>query len=172
VETVAEQKLHPDMKYPLNDREQVSKEIAETIKEYYTIRNYVWPTVDEALKWHEAEMGEVYELLLAQVGGWVRNHPEDHPPYSDEAFEEEIGDAIFMLLVAGIKAGLDPLGNMLNKMILKANMVKKFSVIHIAHQLTMDVILTDIRRFSFGLWLIKLGCIICGMKLRITKNPE
>jgi len=42
------------------------------------------------------------EKPIAKGGGWTRNNPDDHGAYSDAAFLEELGDAIMMLLVAGV----------------------------------------------------------------------
>ena len=166
METVAEQ----SMKYPLSDREKFSQEFIDAVKEYYKIRNLKWPTVWEGMAWCQTEMAEVYELLLAKEGGWVRNNPTDHAAYSDEKLEEELGDAILMLTVSGIAAGVNPIESMLKKMMIKSGMVKKFSVVHLAHQLTLDVVLEDTSKFSFGLWIVRLGCIISGLRFKITNN--
>ena len=98
-----------------------SNSIANRIKRYYKQRGLVWPDTDSAMQWVETELAEVYELILARKGGWKRNNPDDHLDFSDVLFEEELGDAIFMLLIVGIGEGVNPLRGMLNKMERKLN---------------------------------------------------
>lgn len=63
--------------------------------------------------WLQTELAEVYELLLVREGGWTRNNPDDHPTeFDQQRFAEELGDAILMLLVAGMVEGVDPLAAM------------------------------------------------------------
>lgn len=81
--------------------------LVDLISTYYSKRNLKWPSVDEAMQWMETEVGEVYEILLARDGGWVRNNPSGKPAYSKEALAEELGDAVMMLIVAGIVEGVD-----------------------------------------------------------------
>ena len=88
----------------------------KAIGEYYALRGLKWPDTDEALMWVITEYAEVMELMLAKKGGWVRNNPDDHQGYSREAFAEELGDVIFMLIVAGMVEGVDPIGAMFDKM--------------------------------------------------------
>lgn len=159
-------------KSQLSDNDTVADEVMEMVCEYYRIRNYKWPTMDEALYWFHSEIGEVYELLLAKSGGWVRNNPNDHPPYSDEHFEEELGDGILMLLVTGRVSGVNPLRAMFSKMVRKSGMSYKLSVVKIAHQLSLNLKLSDCKRFSFGLWIVRLGCKICGLQFKITKLQQ
>jgi len=47
---------------------------------------------------------------------WVRNNPYVGKGWSAQAFAEELGDVIFMAMVAGMREGLDPLEAMLKKM--------------------------------------------------------
>lgn len=79
------------------------------IKLYYQSRKLKWPNFDSAMKFVMTELAEVYELDLAREDGWVRNHPENKPKYSREDMAEELGDAIMMLIVAGIAEEVDPL---------------------------------------------------------------
>ena len=85
------------------------------IRDYYDIRGLKWPTFDDAMKFAHTEIAEVYELDLARTGGYVRNHPENKPIYSPEKLSEELGDAILMLIVAGIVEGVNPLQSLLTK---------------------------------------------------------
>ena len=90
-------------------------DILEAIKNYYQKRGLVWPDFDSAMKFVATEIGEVYEVDLARKT-WVRNHPENKPKFSKERLAEELGDVIFMLLVAGIVEDIDPFQAMLSKM--------------------------------------------------------
>ena len=88
----------------------------ELIKREYKVRGLKWPAdADDATDWLLTELAEVKELLLARKGGWVRNHPGDHPGFSPELLAEELGDVIRMALVAGIVEGVDPLEAMVDK---------------------------------------------------------
>jgi len=91
-------------------------EIDKLVRSYYDKRKLKWPTFDEAMKFVHTELGEIYELDLSRIGGFIRNHPESKPQFSKEALAEELGDAIFMLLVAGYSEGVDPLEAMQKKM--------------------------------------------------------
>jgi NTP pyrophosphatase (non-canonical NTP hydrolase) len=91
-------------------------DLIELVKFYYEKRGLKWPDIWEALAWQQTEIAEVYELLFDRSGGWVRNNPEDKPKFSKEELAKELGDAIFMLLVAGIVEGVNPLQAMEDKM--------------------------------------------------------
>ncbi len=90
--------------------------LTEKVKEYYEKRELKHPNIWEALGWATAELGEVYEVLMSMVGGWVRNNPDKHPQKTKEDLAEELGDVIFMLIVAGIEEGVDPIQALENKM--------------------------------------------------------
>ena len=82
--------------------------LANLVIQYYDYRRLKWPSIWEALGWAHTELGEAYEVLLAAVGGWKRNNPQDHPDgWDKDKFGEELGDAVMMLIVAGIIAGVD-----------------------------------------------------------------
>lgn len=83
--------------------------LVDLIKHYYEVRNLSWPNFDNAMKFVQTEMAEIYELDLSRVGGWIRNHPETKPAFSKDSLAEELGDAIMMLIVAGIAEGVDPI---------------------------------------------------------------
>jgi NTP pyrophosphatase (non-canonical NTP hydrolase) len=91
-------------------------ELVELIKKYYDKRGLKWPTFSDALKFVHTELAEVYELDLARVGGFVRNNPETKPKFNKEDLAEELGDAIMMLLVAGIVEDVDPIAALIAKM--------------------------------------------------------
>lgn len=86
------------------------------IHDYFTRRQYRWPTLEEALQWAHTESGEVSEQLLARRPGWIRNNPDDHSEFSEEKLIEEIADQVFMLIVAGMVEGYDVLDVMQNKL--------------------------------------------------------
>lgn len=74
------------------------------------LKGYVHPTYLEALAFHDTEVAEANEIYFAGDGrGWVRNHPENKPPYDKDRLGEELADAIVMLIRAGISQGVDPL---------------------------------------------------------------
>ena len=77
--------------------------------QYYGTLKLKWPTTMQAVMFAITELGEVLEVLLAQEGGWTRNHPENKPKGTVEELGEELGDMIMMAQVAGIRAGVDPL---------------------------------------------------------------
>lgn len=99
-------------------------ELINLIKEYYEKRGIVFPDFDSAIKFALTEIGEVLEVDLARRGNWVRNHPENKPKFDKELLSEELGDVIFMLVVAGITEGVDPIKSLLDKMKRKLNTVQ------------------------------------------------
>ena len=90
--------------------------IIDVIQEYYTLRGLKFPDAWQSLAFATTEMGEAYEYLLQRDGGWVRNNPENKPAWDRQAFAEELGDMIMMVVVAGIAEGVDPIQAMLSKM--------------------------------------------------------
>ena len=87
------------------------------IKDYYKKRGLKWPKNSwQALGWLHSEIGEVYELLQAREGGWVRNNPDEHDEFARERLAEELGDCVMMLYVAGIVEGVDIEQGLLDKM--------------------------------------------------------
>ena len=89
----------------------------------FKVRGLKWPTTQEAMMWIVTELGEAAEVILADIPGWVRNHPENHPPYSEERLAEEIGDVIYMMMVLAIINGVSPLTAMVKKITRKAEEV-------------------------------------------------
>jgi len=81
----------------------------ELIKSYYEVRGLKWPTIEQALMWTQTELAEVYEIIFAREEGWIRNNPDKHEKHIASTLAEELGDAIMMLLVAGIVEGVDPM---------------------------------------------------------------
>lgn len=91
-------------------------ELVELLKVYYEVRGLKWPDFNAAMKFVATELGEVYELDLSREGGWVRNNPQNKPQFSKEALSEELGDAIMMLVVAGLAEGVDPIKSLIDKL--------------------------------------------------------
>ncbi len=89
-------------------QEGAAQVLEEMIAAYYAARGYMYPDTWQALGFTTTELGEVYEVLLAERGGWVRNHPQSKPPYSTERLGEELGDVIMMAMVAGLVRGVNP----------------------------------------------------------------
>lgn len=91
--------------------------LLDLIREYYKARNLVWPSSHTAILWAITELGEVCDLLLNNEDeAWVRNHPDDHELYTPDRYAEELGDAIMMLIVAGMVECVDPLKTLCDKM--------------------------------------------------------
>ncbi len=88
--------------------------LVEIIKDYFNTRGLVWPNFDNAMKFAQTELAEVYEIDLAR-NTWVRNNPQDKPEFDKEELAKELGDAIMMLIVAGIAEGVDPVDALLEK---------------------------------------------------------
>ena len=88
----------------------------DEILEYYKSRKLTMPDFDNAMKFVMTEVAEVFELDLARTGGWVRNNPQNKSTYSKNDMAEELGDAIMMLVVAGIAEGVNPLQALSDKM--------------------------------------------------------
>lgn len=86
------------------------------IVEYCLKRKYVFPNAWQAMGWVNTEIGEVYELLLAREADWVRNNPDSKAPYSRIQMAEELGDIIFMVMLAGYAQGVNPMDAMIAKM--------------------------------------------------------
>jgi NTP pyrophosphatase (non-canonical NTP hydrolase) len=89
-------------------------DLTELIIEYYEKRGLVWPSFDDAIKFVVTELGEVLEVDLSRKD-WVRNNPENKPTFSKEALSTELGDVIFMLMVAGYVEGVNPIQSLKDK---------------------------------------------------------
>lgn len=90
-------------------------EIIDLIEEYYKGRDLKYPDAWQSLAWANTELAEVYELLLARDGGWVRNNPQNHEEFSKERLSEELGDTIMMLMVCGYVEGVNPIQSLKDK---------------------------------------------------------
>lgn len=77
--------------------------------------NLVWPhTAEDAILFAETEIAEAIEVLFARKE-YIRNNPDNKPTWSAGAFGSELGDAIFMLMVAGHMMGCSPIDAMVSK---------------------------------------------------------
>lgn len=85
------------------------------VSDYYEARGLVWPDARAALLWALTELAEAAELELAR-DEWVRNNPGDKEEWSSERFAEELGDVIFMCIVAAMVEGEDALQAMTDKL--------------------------------------------------------
>ncbi len=90
--------------------------VESLIDEHHSQRGLQYPNEWEALAFANTELGEAYELLLAEAGGWVRNHPEAHEGWNEERFAEELGDVIMMVMMAGMAKGVNPLDALAKKL--------------------------------------------------------
>lgn len=89
--------------------------VVKVIEDYYMKRGLKFPDFSDAMKFVHTEIAEIYELDLARTGGWVRNHPENKPAFNKQDLAEELGDAIMMLIVAGMAEGVDPVDALYRK---------------------------------------------------------
>lgn len=92
--------------------------LVKDIITYYEARGLKWPkNYWEAMGWFDTERGEATELYLNKDNdGWVRNNPDEAPEWDENNFAEEIGDMLFMIVVAGIVEGCDPVTTLREKM--------------------------------------------------------
>lgn len=101
-------------------------ELTEQVRLYFDLRGLKWPTFEQAMAFLHTELGEAYEVYLAQFDGWVRNHPGHQVDYNGAALGEELGDAIMMLIAAGIAVDVDPVHCLLTKMVRKLDESREF----------------------------------------------
>ena len=85
------------------------------IKHHFDGLEKLMPTTEDALLFMDTESAEAKELLLA-CKPYVRNHPENKERYSKERFSEELGDVIYMAMVASATVGMNPLQSIQEKM--------------------------------------------------------
>jgi len=91
-------------------------EVYNLIIQYYKKRGLKWPDFSDAMKFVLTEIGEVYEIDLSRVGGWVRNNPDNKPiTFDKERLATELGDVIMMIMVAGMAEGVNPLAALIRK---------------------------------------------------------
>jgi hypothetical protein len=91
-------------------------ELVDLILYYYEQCKLEWPNFENAMKFVQTELGEVYELDLARSGNWVRNNPQNKPDFNKEELARELGDAIMMLIVAGLSENVNPLSALYEKL--------------------------------------------------------
>ena len=87
----------------------------ETIFSHFVSKGKIWPNVDDSFHFLDTEIAEAKELLLAKKN-YRRNNPDKKEPYSSERLAEELGDALYMVIVKGIVTNTNPIHAMLNKM--------------------------------------------------------
>jgi hypothetical protein len=112
--------IHADALASPNPNEsfiQPVSELARLILAYYKCRDYSWPDFAEAIVWAVTEMGEAGELHMArELNRWQRNNPDRKEEYDPDRMGEELGDAIMMLMVAGLVSGVDPIACLVKKL--------------------------------------------------------
>lgn len=113
-------------------------ELVELIKFYYNQRGLKYPNFDEALKFVHTELGEVYELDLSRIGGWVRNNPDSKPVFDKEELGKELGDVIMMVIMAGLAEGIDPIKS------LEVKLKSKLYKLGLIEQQKQDELVIDI----------------------------
>lgn len=92
----------------------IAMEFSNMIMEYFAKRGLKYPDFDDAMKFAITEIAEVFEIELSQRE-YVRNNPESKPKYDEDKLEEELGDVLMMIQIAGMVKGLNPLGGLLRK---------------------------------------------------------
>ena len=90
-------------------------ELIDIIKDFYVASKLRYPTFDDAMKFVHMELAEALEVDIARKG-YERNNPEKKPKFSKVLLEEELGDAIRMIMVAGILEGVNPLDGLIAKL--------------------------------------------------------
>lgn len=113
------QQVNDGYKYPFFARsaeeERGQHELSATVVDHFEKRKKVWPTVQDALLFTMSELAEAIELVLARTP-YRRRHPEEKEPFSTERFSEELGDVIYMAIIAGEVEGVDPITALIKKM--------------------------------------------------------
>lgn len=119
--------------------------LMDEIVEYTSKRQYVMPNIWQAMGWINTEIAEVYELILDREADWVRNNPDGKPRFSKQELAEELGDIIFMVMLAGHSEGVDPLESMKNKMDrkLQENSAKITGTMELVSQEEVEKMLED-----------------------------
>ena len=87
--------------------------LAFDVYSHFDARKRVLPTTQDALLFIATELAEASELDLARRP-YLRNHAKE--PYTPERYAEELGDIIYMAIIAGRVEGVDAIGAMLAKM--------------------------------------------------------
>ena len=83
--------------------------LTEKILAWFDVGGLKRPDFWHAMGFAETERAEALEVIFSREGGWVRNHPENKPEWDREAFGKELGQAVMMIVMAGIAEGIDPL---------------------------------------------------------------
>lgn len=74
----------------------------------------IWPSLEDAILFLQTEIGEAIELLLSKKP-YKRNHPDNKELFTKERFAEELGDVIYMAIIAGNIAEVDVIQVLLKK---------------------------------------------------------
>ena len=102
---------HPD--YSLLDDADFLDPLTYEVVETFNALGRVWPTTPDALLFIHTEVSEAAELDLARRT-YIRNHVKE--PFTKERYAEELGDIIYMAIIAGRAEGVDAVAAMRAKM--------------------------------------------------------
>jgi hypothetical protein len=91
-----------------------SKAVYDVVN-HFNAKGRMWPNVKDALGFALTELAEAWELDLARTP-YIRNHPGDKEPFTKERFAEELGDVIYMCIIAGWVENVDVVDAMYEKM--------------------------------------------------------
>lgn len=87
--------------------------LKDEVLNHFETMGRVWPSTEDALLFIATELAEATELVLAEKA-YKRNHAKE--PFSPGRFAEELGDIVYMCVIAGQTRGVDPVEAMLAKM--------------------------------------------------------
>ena len=94
--------------------EHIAQDFSDLILDYFVKRKLKFPNFDDAMKFAITEIAEAYEIDLAQYG-YIRNNPHEKPFFDKQKLEEELGDVLMMIQVAGIVVGVNPMKGLIRK---------------------------------------------------------
>jgi NTP pyrophosphatase (non-canonical NTP hydrolase) len=89
--------------------------LTEFVYWYFEFKDLYPPTLEEACQFIATEVGELNEVLVSRNFRWKRNNPQDKHDYSPEHLAHELGDIIYMCIIAGRAAGVDPVAAIYEK---------------------------------------------------------
>jgi hypothetical protein len=93
----------------------VDNDVTRDVLKHFVEHKRIQPTIKDALGFIVTELAEVWELDLAREP-YIRNHPEDKEPFTKERFAEELGDVVYMCIIAGSIEHVDVIDAMYKKM--------------------------------------------------------
>lgn len=94
--------------------EELAHDFSDLIISYFAERKLKFPDFNDAIKFAITEIAEALEIDLAQYD-YIRNNPHDKPEFDKQKLEEELGDVLMMIQLAGIVIGLNPMKGLIRK---------------------------------------------------------